>query len=124
MFLVPEKYRITDHSVMKSSSRDGNNGPFEIPFSLRSIAYVIASDGAGWEHVSVHIISNGIERTPTWSEMCRIKDLFWSENDCVVQYHPAKSEYVNTHKNTLHLWKPTIEVLPKPNPLMVGIVSK
>lgn len=124
MFKVPEKYRITNHPIMSSNLRNGNSGAFEISFSSRSIAFVIASDGESWEHVSVHIVSNGKQRTPTWSEMCKIKDLFWSEDDCVVQYHPAKSEYVNTHKHTLHLWRPIIEFLPKPNPLMVGIVSK
>ena len=62
---------------------------------------IIASWGGGWEHVSVSLK----KRCPTWDEMCMIKDIFWSDDECVVQFHPHKSEYVNTHPYCLHLWK-------------------
>ena len=64
-------------------------------------ATVIASWGGNWEHVSVSFK----DRTPTWEEMCRVKDTFWNDNECVVQFHPPKSEYVNVHQYCLHLWK-------------------
>jgi hypothetical protein len=38
--------------------------------------------------------------------MCFIKEVFWDEEDVVIQSHPAKSEYVNLHDPCLHLWKP------------------
>lgn len=65
------------------------------------------SDQCGWEHVSVTAIvrKNTYPRTPTWSEMCKVKDLFWDEEDVVVQFHPRKSEYVDNHKYCLHLWR-------------------
>ncbi len=53
--------------------------------------------------------------------MCFIKDLFWDEDDVVVQYHPAKSDYVNNHQYTLHLWRPTEGEMPTPPSIMVGI---
>ena len=62
---------------------------------------IIASWGEGWEHVSVSLRN----RCPTWEEMCRVKDIFWGEDECVVQFHPPKSEYVNLHTYCLHLWK-------------------
>lgn len=62
---------------------------------------IIASWCGGWEHVSVSLQN----RCPTWDEMCRIKDIFWGEDECVVQFHPPKSEYVNLHPYCLHLWK-------------------
>lgn len=62
---------------------------------------IIASWGGGWEHVSVSLS----RRCPTWEEMCIIKDIFWDDEECVVQYHPPKSEYVNVHPYCLHLWK-------------------
>lgn len=37
--------------------------------------------------------------------MCRIKDIFWGEDECVVQFHPPKNEYINLHPYCLHLWK-------------------
>jgi hypothetical protein len=47
--------------------------------------------------------------------MCRIKDLFFDDEDWVVQFHPARSEYVNHHPYTLHLWKPLDTALPTPH---------
>lgn len=47
----------------------------------------------GWEHVSV----STRRRVPNWTEMCFVKDLFWAPEECVVQFHPPKSEYVNNH---------------------------
>jgi len=119
MFKVPEKHRITT-GLMATTAADGRNGAFKIPFSHRSFAYVVASDGMGWEHVSVHVVSDGRETTPTWAAMCKIKDTFWDEEDCVVQYHPPKSDYVNNHKFTLHLWRPTDQPLPRPDSILVG----
>lgn len=124
MFKVPEKDRITNNPLLASNSSFGNNGAFRIWLSNRSTAFAIASDGAGWEHVSVHIISDGKSRTPTWSEMCKIKNIFWDEDDCVVQYHPAKSEYVNNHPHILHLWRNSIAEFPAPEHWMVGIKNK
>lgn len=62
---------------------------------------IIASWGGGWEHVSVSLKN----RCPTWEEMCVVKDIFWEESECVVEFHPPKSEYVSIHPYCLHLWK-------------------
>lgn len=62
---------------------------------------VIASVEDGWEHVSVSLGN----RCPTWDEMCFVKNLFWDEEDIAIQFHPAKSEYVNLHPYALHLWR-------------------
>lgn len=124
MFKVPEKNRITGKHPLSSDSSYGNNGAFKISFSIRTTAFVIASSGEGWEHVSVHVVSDGKQRTPTWSEMCKIKDMFWDEEDCVIQYHPPKSMYVNQHKHTLHLWKPIGVEIPIPETYLVGIIKK
>ena len=70
----------------------------------------------GWEHVSV----SRRDRCPTWDEMCLVKALFWDEEDCVIQYHPPRSEYVNNHPNCLHLWRPIGVSLPMPPSIMVG----
>ena len=123
MFKVPGGYRskFPKNHHLYSDATYGNNGAFTIPLSIRSTAFCIASDGLGWEHVSVHIISDGKERTPTWSEMCKVKEFFWDEEDWVAQYHPARSEYVNQHKHTLHLWRCPDQEFPKPLSIMVGM---
>ena len=125
MFKVPEKYRVTHDHPLSSTEAEGNNGIFHIPHpKVNNYLFLIqASDGAGWEHVSVSVTERGKRqhRCPTWGEMCFVKDLFWHEDVCVIQYHPAKVEYVNMHPFVLHLWRPIGVVLPTPDKIMVGI---
>lgn len=120
MLNVPEQYRLKKGQYA-TTALDGNNGWFIIPLSGRSTAFALCSDGMGWEHVSVCIKADGKERTPTWAEMCKIKDLFWSPDDWVVQYHPAKSNYINNHPHVLHLWRPVGKEIPTPPSILVGI---
>lgn len=54
-----------------------------------------------WEHVSVSCIN----RCPTWEEMQAVKELFWSDDETVVQIHPPRKHYVNHHPYCLHLWR-------------------
>ena len=77
-----------------------------------------ASEGAGWEHVSVSLP----DRCPTWEEMSFIKNLFWDEEDFVIQIHPAGSDYVDLHPYCLHLWRKcgTNDYCEKPDKLLVG----
>ena len=119
---VPNQYRET-RGVMFSNESFGNNGFFVIPISGRTFLHCIASDGEGWEHVSVVAYSDKKQRTPTWSEMSKINDMFWDETDCVIQYHPPKSEYVNNHPNCLHLCKPINIQIPTPPSILVVINS-
>lgn len=80
--------------------------------------YVIISWGMGWEHASVSQIDR---RCPTWDEMCYVKGLIWEEEECVIEYHPPRSRYVNNHPGCLHLWKPIGVELPQPPTILVGI---
>jgi len=104
---------------MGSTSKDGMSGAFRIK-TPRDIPISIISSGVdmeyGWEHVSVSLQ----HRTPTWDEMCFVKDLFWDPEETVVQYHPPRSEYVNHHPFCLHLWKPILEKMPFPPAVLVG----
>jgi hypothetical protein len=133
MFHVPEKHRITV-GAFGSTKAAGNNGAFAFRIKHESVdpknlehsravydLICIASDGMGWEHVSVHKADNKKTFTPSWDDMCHIKDAFWDPEDCVVQYHPPKSQYVNCHENVLHLWRKIGFEFPLPDPLMVGI---
>jgi hypothetical protein len=52
--------------------------------------------------------------------MAFVKDLFWHDDECVVQFHPPKSEYINNHPYCLHLWKPPYEVKLPPS-ILVGV---
>lgn len=133
MFKVPEKHRVTV-GAFSSSQRDGNNGVFAFRLKIENTDPVtlevtkkiwellcIASDGMGWEHVSVHASDGDKTFTPSWDDMNFIKDQFWGPEDTVVQFHPPKSQYVNNHKNVLHLWRKIDFEFPLPDPIMVGI---
>lgn len=115
-FHVPDKYRIRS-GRLASDERFGNNGAFELRLKHGQVVYAIASDGEGWEHVSV----SRRDRCPTWDEMCQVKAIFWDANDCVVQYHPPESDYVNNHPYCLHLWRPVGVDVARPPEWMVGI---
>lgn len=125
MFHVPNKYRERKHSVLASDDSYGNAGFFIIPhYKITDYFFgVQASDGEGWEHVSVSLTTKkkSVDRCPTWQEMCFIKSMFWDDTDTVIQYHPAKENYVNMHEFVLHLWRPVGIDLPLPHPLLVGI---
>lgn len=121
-FHVPNQYRVR-HGPLASEDIDGNYGAFRIDCAKATYhavwLAVIASEGEGWEHVSVSLES----RTPRWEEMCYVKSLFWDDDDIVVQFHPRASDYVNNYSHCLHMWRPTHQAIPTPDPLLVGIKS-
>jgi hypothetical protein len=111
-----ETRRITDGPYR---SRVGDmHGAFILPFNHRNLLVISSGvgDNEGWEHVSVSLQT----RTPTWQEMCFIKDLFWTSEEVVLQYHPTKEDYVNHHPYCLHLWRPNDGQIPTPPPYLVG----
>jgi|HubBroStandDraft_2_1064218.scaffolds.fasta_scaffold35064_3 hypothetical protein len=111
-----EQYRLTFGPLATDSSY-GNNGAFR--FNLGGLAVqVIVSDGEGWDHVSVGVAGKHL---PSWGVMCQVKDMFFEDDEVVIQYHPAKSMYVNNHPGILHLWRPQAQQLPLPPTWMVGV---
>jgi hypothetical protein len=131
-FHTPEDCRVITPQF-GSRAACGANGAFRFPsvVSGREL-WCIASDGAQWkaagltgppwEHVSVHVFNGRRTYTPTWIEMCQVKDLFWDAEDLVIQFHPRASEYVNNHPNVLHLWRPIGVEIPTPPPATVGLL--
>ena len=117
-----EEYRVTKGQYA-SDTQCGNNGMFRVPIDdedgriIRTIR-TIASNGGGWEHVSVSIEEE--QRCPVWAEMAIVKDLFWLPGETVVQYHPPRDQYINLHPYCLHLWRPIGVKIPLPPQWMVG----
>jgi len=92
-----------------------NNGAFQIPYNGNGLR-VIASDGLGWDHVSVSLKN----RCPTWDEMKFIKEMFFTDDEPAFQIFPPKSDYKNAHPYCLHWWRPQNEAIPLPDPYMVA----
>lgn len=110
--------QLTDKNMIPIRFTDKDNNTTTLGYHIKhyKIAdYVfrcmIGLDEEGWEHVSVTLHKMGkkklevVHRTPTWQEMCFVKDVFWGEEEEVIQFHPKKAEYVNVHDFCLHLWK-------------------
>lgn len=101
-----DKYRV-EHPELGGAPNGASYGFFRIP--MRSCVLTIMSSGncvdnpmaKGWEHVSVSTST----RCPTWEEMNFVKDLFWREDETVVQFHPKRSQYVNQMPYCLHMWR-------------------
>lgn len=89
-----ERYRI-------DGPGGSNNGRFIIPRPAGDLG-VICSNGAGWDHVSV----SHATRCPTWLEMERVREIFFRDDECVMQLSVPRSDHVNTHPHCLHLWRP------------------
>jgi hypothetical protein len=126
-FHVPNDRRLMT-GEWGSSPVEGNNGIFYVPLSPSLLAVCQASDGLGWEHISISLRRGTrkkqirpVRRCPTWEEMCAIKAVFWDADDVVVQFHPAENDYINLYPYCLHLWRPTTDVIPIPPAYLVGL---
>ncbi len=97
------------------SGIDGGWGYVTLHKYANIIPKVIFSTGGGWDHVSVSFEN----RCPKWEEMCRIKNIFFYPDECVIQYHPPNGDYINQHPYVLHLWRPQSEAIPMPPKVMV-----
>lgn len=76
--------------------------------------YQEGTEDAKVEHVSVSNYNR--RKLPTWEDMCRLKKMFFREDEMAVQIHPSESRYLHgvggrygsrdRLENVLHLWRP------------------
>jgi hypothetical protein len=102
--------------IIDAKSKDGISGRY---YGIKFAASLVCSWGAGWEHVSISPIRRSY--TPSWDDMCRLKDVFFKDDEAVIQIHPPKAEYVNNMPNCLHLWRCTYKDMVLPPSILVGI---
>lgn len=101
--------------IEAETKNDGMGGKYYDKYTGKWLNFIFSYQ-MGWEHLSVSMPS----RTPTWEQMCIMKDIFWNKNEVCVEYHPREEDYVNNHKHCLHIWRPTHEPLPIPPSILVG----
>lgn len=114
-----EKSRVTS-GPLASHPNTGPNGAFFLKIPKGRDLAIIASDGQGWDHVSVRVVPGSKRELPTWQEMVLIKNLFFLPFECCYQYHPKEKDYVNFHPLVLHLWRPHMLGVPTPPTWMIG----
>lgn len=108
---IKDNFRIK----VAAEGEKGFNADITMPHWTGSL---VCSVGAGWEHVSVAPYRNIL---PSWEDMCIIKDIFWNDDEAVIQIHPPKAEYVNNKRNCLHLWRCTYKEMVLPPSVLVGV---
>lgn len=107
---------LKEHIIIEGFGEDVDGGIAELRLATSTGRLrVVVSWGDGWDHASV----SKHKRVPTWDEMCFVKDMFFNPDECVIQYHPPQSEYVNIHPNCLHLWRQQNGCPPLPPSWMV-----
>ncbi len=71
--------------------------------SLKNCSIIWTIEDIGNHHKD-HVSICPTGRLPTWDEMCKVKDMFFYDEEECYQIFPKKSEYVNLAKNALHIW--------------------
>ena len=121
-----DEIKNTSGMIIKAEGEDGfggtvfpveyKNGKVKIIKDIDKALHFIFSWGCGFEHLSV---STPIQ-CPSWEQMCKMKDIFWREDEVCMQLHPKKEDYVNNMPYCLHIWKPIEKEIPTPPSIMVG----
>jgi hypothetical protein len=114
-----DRYRNPVGETMPYGRRgDPYGGIFRVrsPSDPRIYLDVIASNGDGWDHVSV----STPRRCPSWPEMETVKRLFFEDHETAMQLHVATAEHISQHPYCLHIWRPHDAEIPLPPAIMVG----
>jgi hypothetical protein len=109
------RYRVTDPKHLPPHADgwpgDGTCGAFIIPSPIDGrILRIIASNGEGWDHVSVSLE----KRVPNWREMSVIHRMFFRDDEVAMQLHVPLTDHINAHPNVLHLWRSHDQPIPLP----------
>lgn len=95
-----EQIANTPNLLIVENNEFGGIGQVEF-WKFRGTVVWGRAEGGQYDHVSV----SSPKRIPTWEELCKIKDMFFDDEEECYQVFPKKSEYVNIHKNCMHIWR-------------------
>lgn len=115
---IKEIKKTSNLFIEAETENDGMGGRYYEKQSGKWLNFIFSYQ-LGWEHLSISMPN----KTPSWEQMCIMKDIFWDKDECCVQYHPKEEDYVNMHQHCLHIWKPIEEKLPIPPSILVGFRS-
>ena len=111
---------INNHRYIYSDDLQIGNDGFRGYMTVDGINMTfVASWDCGWDHVSVAPLKSN--KMPTWDQMCKVKEIFFRDDEAVIQIHPPKDQYVNNKSNCLHLWRSNDKKMLLPPSFMVGL---
>ena len=115
VFYVPESIRSRWLADARKRNIPERTVPTEIVFYLVEGLKIMPTNNpaVGWDHISISP-QRAESLTPTWEQMCRMRDLFFNDDEVVLQYHPPLQNHVNCATNTLHLWRCQNAEIPLP----------
>jgi hypothetical protein len=103
--------------IAHGRDKDGAGGYYMVASCVNGeMLGVIASDGLGWDHVSV----SGRDRIPSWTEMEQVKRLFFRDNETAFQLHVPPVDHISCCEFCLHLWRPQRGAIPRPPAILVA----
>lgn len=115
-----EEFRCKDYSIWSSEKGD-TFGVFIIRIGSYALLCIVG-DGHFWDHVSVTVRDKKgrqIKRLPNYNELCKVKNLFFEDDEIVVHYFVPATDHVNINDWCLHLWKHQQKPFPRPPMYMV-----
>ena len=79
---------------------------FQRDVGLGYLNVIVSIDDGQW-HMSIShkTMDNKPGRYPTWDEIRDARYRFCPENKTMAMLLPPRSEYVNIHETTFHLWE-------------------
>lgn len=113
-----EKHRLRkQEDEMWSPFARSHGGMFMLASPVEMVNLrVIASNGDGWDHVSVSLA----HRCPTWEELEFVKRFFFKPDEVAMQLHLPPSDHISLHPHCLHIWRPHDVMIPLPPKEMVA----
>lgn len=100
--VLPNEWRQIEGGVV-SAETGRHNGNMYVN-ERRGLRIVMSAawelDGRRWLHLSM----SHPNRLPTWSELVQAKEAFMGKDSRAVQILPPRSEWVNIHAYTLHMF--------------------
>jgi|SRR5262245_16916740 len=106
---MPPEQRARWEAINPDVADDEYNGHFYVPCN-GALLMVIASNGGGWDHVSV----SRPARIPSWTEMEFVKRTFFKDDEVAMQLHVTPADHINLNPNVLHIWRPHEDTIPLP----------
>ncbi len=100
-----DAYRRCTPDVFEAFGNVGDEtcGVFDLPHPKTGVTLkVIASCGAGWDHVSVSLPN----RCPNWLEMEFVKRRLFNPDESAMQLHVPLRAHISVAHTCLHIWRP------------------
>lgn len=93
--------RLSDGRTLRDRGEWMTGRTWQSPDGMRVLATLDDTPHGELLHVSISYA----KRDPSWSDIRRVRDVFFPSDVDVMMVLPAEADYVNVHEHTFHLWQ-------------------